>query len=156
LAKEGKQAPGLNYGFDRVLHGEQYTEIKRPLPKSAKLTHKGKIKEIYDKGKFALVVTEITTYDESGEELVVNEMTTFVRGAGGFGGSRGPSSEANMPPGRAPDAVVTELVPENQALLYRLSGDWNPLHADPSFAQAFGFQRPICMASAPSVTRAAM
>ncbi|HWL84259.1 MAG TPA: SDR family NAD(P)-dependent oxidoreductase, partial [Polyangiaceae bacterium] len=134
LAKEGRQAPGLHYGFDRVLHGEQYTEIKRPLPTSAKLVHKGRVKEIFDKGKFALVVTEIKTYDESGEELVVNEMTTFVRGAGGWGGSRGPSGESNTPPDRAPDAVVTEKVPENQALLYRLSGDWNPLHADPGFA----------------------
>ncbi|WP_394826568.1 SDR family NAD(P)-dependent oxidoreductase [Pendulispora albinea] len=143
LAKEGKQGPGLNYGFDRVLHSEQYTEIKRPLPTHAKLVHKGRIKDIFDKGKAALVVTEIKSYDENGEELIVNELTTFVRGAGGFGGPRGTSSEANTPPERAPDAVVTEKVPENQALLYRLSGDWNPLHADPNFAKAFGFDRPI-------------
>ncbi|WP_394842937.1 SDR family NAD(P)-dependent oxidoreductase [Pendulispora brunnea] len=143
LMKEGKQAPGLNYGFDRVLHGEQYTEIKRPLPSNAKLVHKARIKDIFDKGKFALVVTEIKSYDESGEELIVNEMTTFVRGAGGFGGSRGPGGDPYVPPERAPDAVVTEPIPENQALLYRLSGDWNPLHADPNFAQAFGFQKPI-------------
>lgn len=141
--KQGKQAPGLSYGLDRILHGEQYTEVKRPLPTNAKLTHKGRIKDIFDKGRHALVVTEIKSYDEQGEELVVNEITTFVRGAGGFGGERGPTGEVNTPPDRAPDAVVTETVPANQALLYRLSGDWNPLHADPSFAGAFGFKKPI-------------
>jgi 3-hydroxyacyl-CoA dehydrogenase/3a,7a,12a-trihydroxy-5b-cholest-24-enoyl-CoA hydratase len=143
MAKEGKSAPGLNYGFDRVLHGEQYTEIKRPLPSHAKLTHKAKIKDIFDKGKNALVVTATSSLDENGEELIYNELTTFVRGAGGWGGERGPASDVNTPPDRAPDAVVTEKTAENQALLYRLSGDWNPLHADPSFATNFGFKKPI-------------
>ncbi|MBI2892266.1 MAG: SDR family NAD(P)-dependent oxidoreductase [Deltaproteobacteria bacterium] len=143
LAKQGKQAPGLNYGLERILHGEQYTEIRKPLPPRAKLTHKARIKDIFDKGKHALVVTEIKTLDESGEELAVNELTAFVRGAGGWGGERGPSAEVNVPPDRAPDAVVTEKTSPGQALLYRLSGDWNPLHADPGFAKAFGFERPI-------------
>ena len=144
LTAEGKQAPGLNYGLDRVLHGEQYTELLRPLPPHAKLRHQGRIKDIFDKGKNALVVTDIRTFDAAtGEELVRNELTTFVRGAGGWGGERGPSSDINVPPERAPDAVVTEKTEENQALLYRLSGDWNPLHADPGFAGAFGFPRPI-------------
>jgi 3-hydroxyacyl-CoA dehydrogenase/3a,7a,12a-trihydroxy-5b-cholest-24-enoyl-CoA hydratase len=143
MARDGKQAPGLKYGFDRVLHGEQYTEVKRPLPPSAKLTHKAKIKDIFDKGKNALVVTAVTSYDEQGNELVYNEITTFVRGAGGWGGERGPQGEVNTPPERAPDATVTEKVPEDQALVYRLSGDWNPLHADPGFAKNFGFERPI-------------
>ncbi len=142
-AKRGTKAPGLNYGFDRILHGEQYTELKRPLPPSATLTHKARIKDIFDKGKGAVVITEIDSYDQDGDLLVRNEITTFVRGAGGWGGDRGPSVEANVPPERAPDAVVEEKIPENQALLYRLSGDWNPLHADPSFAKAFGFDRPI-------------
>ena len=143
MAKEGKQTPGLHYGFDRVLHGEQYTEIKRPLPSHAKLTHKSKIKDIFDKGKNALVITSTSSVDENGEELVYNELTTFVRGAGGWGGDRGPSSEINVPPDRAPDAVVTEKTSESQALLYRLSGDWNPLHVDPAFAAGFGFKKPI-------------
>jgi 3-hydroxyacyl-CoA dehydrogenase/3a,7a,12a-trihydroxy-5b-cholest-24-enoyl-CoA hydratase len=143
MAKQGKQAPGLHYGFDRVLHGEQYTEIKRPLPPHAKLTHKAKIKDIFDKGKNALVVTAMTSYDEDGNELIYNELTTFVRGAGGWGGDRGPTGEVNVPPDRAPDATITEKISESQALLYRLSGDWNPLHADPSFAKNFGFERPI-------------
>jgi len=143
MAKKGMQAPGLNYGFERILHGEQYTEVKRPLPTSAKLTHKAKISNIYDKGKNAIVVTEIRSFDESGEELVVNELTTFVRGAGGWGGDRGPQAEVNVAPDRKPDAVVTEKIGDNQALLYRLSGDINPLHADPSFAKNFGFEKPI-------------
>ncbi len=142
LAKEGKQAPGLNFGLDRILHGEQYTEVLQPLPPHAKLTHKAKIKDIFDKGKLAVVVTEIRSYDETGAELMRNEVSMAVRGAGGWGGERGPSNEVAAPD-RAPDAVVTEKIPENQALIYRLSGDWNPLHADPSFATAFGFQKPI-------------
>src|SRR5262249_32255248 len=119
------------------------TEVKRPLPPHAKLTHRVRIKDVFDKGKNALVVTATTSYDESGNELLYNEITTLVRGAGGFGGDRGPSSEVNLPPDRAPDAVITEKTSETQALLYRLAGDWNPLHADPDFAQAFGFKRPI-------------
>ena len=142
-AKAGTKAPGLNYGFERILHGEQYTEVKRPLPSKAKLSHKLKIKEIFDKGKNAVVVTAITTTDETGEVLAYNELTSVVRGAGGWGGDRGPSGDANVPPQRAPDATVTEKTHDNQALLYRLSGDINPLHADPGFAKAFGFPKPI-------------
>ena len=143
LAKEGTSAPGINYGFDRVLHGEQYTEVTRPLPLRATLTHKVHIDQIWDKGKGALVVTEINSFDDDGDLLIKNDMTTFVRGAGGWGGDRGPTEPVNVPPERKPDVVVEDKIPENQALLYRLSGDWNPLHADPSFAKAFGFDRPI-------------
>jgi 3-hydroxyacyl-CoA dehydrogenase/3a,7a,12a-trihydroxy-5b-cholest-24-enoyl-CoA hydratase len=143
LAKEGKQAPGLHYGLDRVLHGEQYTEIRSPWPTHGKLRHSIKIKDIFDKGKNALVITAITTTDDQGTELAYNELTTFVRGAGGWGGDRGPSAEVNVAPTRAPDATVEEKTLPNQALLYRLSGDWNPLHADPAFAKNFGFDRPI-------------
>jgi 3-hydroxyacyl-CoA dehydrogenase/3a,7a,12a-trihydroxy-5b-cholest-24-enoyl-CoA hydratase len=142
-AKQGISAPGLNFGLDRVLHGEQYTELKRPLPTKGKLTTKATIKSIYDKGKGAVVNTEFITYDENGDELIRNELATFVRGAGGWGGERGPSADVNVPPDRAPDKVVEDKTSDNQALLYRLSGDWNPLHADPSFAKAFGFAKPI-------------
>ena len=142
-AKQGINAPGMNYGLDRVLHGEQYTELKRPLPTKGKLTTRGTVKSIYDKGKGAVINTEFITYDEAGDELIKNELATFVRGAGGWGGERGPSVELNAPPDRAPDKIVEDKTSENQALLYRLSGDWNPLHADPGFAKAFGFARPI-------------
>jgi 3-hydroxyacyl-CoA dehydrogenase/3a,7a,12a-trihydroxy-5b-cholest-24-enoyl-CoA hydratase len=139
----GSIAPGMNFGLDRVLHGEQLTELKRPWPTKGKLSHRARVKDIFDKGKNALIVVATDTYDEQGRDLAYNEMTIVVRGAGGWGGDRGPSGEVNAAPARAPDAVVTEKVAENQALLYRLSGDWNPLHADPAFATAFGFQKPI-------------
>jgi 3-hydroxyacyl-CoA dehydrogenase/3a,7a,12a-trihydroxy-5b-cholest-24-enoyl-CoA hydratase len=143
LMRQGKMAPGMNYGLDRLLHGEQYMELKRPLPPAAKLTHKARIKEIWDKGKNAVIVTEIRSFDESGEELVRNESSAVIRGAGGWGGERGPATDVNVAPERAADATIEQKIPENQALLYRLSGDWNPLHADPGFASAFGFQKPI-------------
>ncbi len=143
FAKEGITAPGLHYGLDRLLHGEQYIELVRPLPLKATLTTKGVVKDIWDKGKGALIVTAFDSYDEDGDLFIKSEMTAFIRGAGGWGGARGPSAAVNVPPSREPDVVVEDAIPENQALLYRLSGDWNPLHADPGMAKAFGFERPI-------------
>ena len=143
MAKQGVSLPGMNYGFDRVLHGEQYTEIKRPLPPHAKLQHTFTLKSAYDKDPNAVVTFAISSKDENGEELIYNEMTAFVRGAGGWGGDRGDSTEINVAPEREPDAVIEEKTDVNQTLLYRLSVDWNPLHADPAFAKAFGFDRPI-------------
>ena len=143
MAKEGKMAPGLTFGLDRLLHGEQYTEVKRPLPPKAKLRHETTVKKIFDKGKNAILVYETRSFDETGEELMVNELTAVIRGAGGWGGERGPSEPENVAPSRKPDAVVTQKTHPNQALLYRLTGDWNPLHVDPSFAKAFGFAQPI-------------
>ncbi len=143
LAQEGHQAPGIHYGIDRILHGEQYTEVMRPLPPKATLTHRSKIADIFDKGKNALVITETESFDAQGELLIRNRTTILVRGVGGWGGDRGPAESGNTPPERAPDAVVEQVIEPNQALLYRLSGDWNPLHADPDMAQAVGFPRPI-------------
>src|SRR5258708_3806908 len=117
-AKGGVTAPGLTFGLDRVLHGEQYTELARPLPTHAKLTTKARVEKIYDKGKGAIVITDFTSYDENGDVLVKNELTTFVRGAGGWGGDRGPSADVNVPPDRKPDRVIEEKTTENQALLY--------------------------------------
>jgi 3-hydroxyacyl-CoA dehydrogenase/3a,7a,12a-trihydroxy-5b-cholest-24-enoyl-CoA hydratase len=143
-AMEGKGAPGLNYGLDRILHGEQSTEVFAPLPPKATLVHKIKISDIFDKGKNAVVVTTIESRDkESGALLCRNELTAVVRGAGGWGGDRGPTGESNVPPERAADVVVTEKTDAAQGLLYRLSGDINPLHVDPGFASAFGFDKPI-------------
>ncbi len=143
MGRRGETAPGLNFGLDRILHGEQYTEVLRPLPTNQKLTHRSRVKAIYDKGKGAVVVNETRTYDEQGDLLAINELATFVRGAGGWGGERGPSADVNVPPDRAPDAVIEDKTSDSQALLYRLSGDWNPLHADPGFAGAFGYAKPI-------------
>lgn len=139
----GLKLPGMNFGFDRLLHGEQYTEIKRPLPPHAKLRHVFKFKEAFDKAPNAVVTFAVHSYDETGEEIIYNEMTSFVKGAGGWGGNRGPSADINVPPAREPDAVIEEKTDDNQTLLYRLSGDWNPLHADPAFAKAFGYEKPI-------------
>lgn len=144
MASEGQTAPGLNYGLDRILHGEQYLEVMRPLPEKATLKHKARISEILDKGKHAVVTTHLDSYDaKTGELLVKNDVSMVVKGAGGWGGDRGPATDLNQAPERAPDAVVTEKTSENQALLYRLSGDWNPLHVDPEFATMFGFEKPI-------------
>ena len=141
--REGQAAPGLHYGLDRLLHGEQYTELRRPLPPNARLTHRTWVKDIFDKGKNAFVVMAVETTDESGEVLAYNELGSVIRGAGGWGGDRGPTGDVNTPPDRAPDFVRKEKIGDNQALLYRLSGDWNPLHVDPGFASAFGFPKPI-------------
>lgn len=141
--REGHTAPGFNFGLERLLHGEQLIELKRPLPPKAKLTHRTWIKDIFDKGKNAFIVFATESVDEDGEVLAYNELGAVIRGAGGWGGDRGPSGEVNTPPDRAPDAVVEERIQPDQALLYRLSGDWNPLHVDPGFAGAFGFPRPI-------------
>src|SRR5690606_28533194 len=141
--REGQTAPGLHWGLDRLLHGEQYTELKRPLPPKAKLTHRTWVKDIFDKGKNAFVVFATESSDEDGEVLAYNELGAVIRGAGGWGGERGPTGETNTPPDRLPDATAEEQIRPNQALLYRLSGDWNPLHVDPAFAGAFGFPKPI-------------
>jgi len=135
--------PGLSFNPMMLLHGEQYLEIvKRPIPTSAEVTSKARIKAIYDKGKGALVVLEVTTTQNDGTVLFKNEFGVFLRGEGGFGGEAGPAP-GNDAPDRKPDAVVELPTMTQQALLYRLSGDKNPLHADPGFASMGGFSKPI-------------
>uniref|UniRef100_A0A4W4EWA0 Peroxisomal multifunctional enzyme type 2 n=1 Tax=Electrophorus electricus TaxID=8005 RepID=A0A4W4EWA0_ELEEL len=136
--------PGLNFDPTKLLHGEQYLELYKPLPTSGTLTSKASVADILDKGSGALILLDIHTY--SNHELVCyNQFSLFIVGAGGFGGKR--SSERAVatvpPPNRAPDAVVTDETTRDQAALYRLSGDWNPLHIDPNFAALGGFKSPI-------------
>jgi acyl dehydratase len=126
-----------------LLHGEQRIELHKPIPASGKLTTTPTIRAIYDKGSGALIVVDAETVDEQGELLFLNTFGAFVRGEGGFGGDRGPSGARNVPPEREPDAVVEMTTLPQQALIYRLSGDRNPLHADPDFAKMAGFDRPI-------------
>lgn len=126
-----------------VLHGEQRIELHGPIPTSGKLTTTPVIRAIYDKGKGALLVVDAETVDEKGKLLFVNTFGAFVRGEGGFGGERGPSGPRNVPPERPPDKTAEMVTLPQQALLYRLSGDMNPLHADPEFAKMAGYDRPI-------------
>ncbi len=131
--------------FDRAMlvHAEQAFELHRPLPVAGAVRTTATVTGIYDKGSGALVVTENVAVDaETGEPLVTSRGSTFIRGEGGFGGERG-SDQPWEQPGREPDyQVVYETRPE-QALIYRLSGDRNPLHADPKFAARGGFSQPI-------------
>jgi acyl dehydratase len=134
--------PGLDFNFAMLLHGEQDLEIHQPIPTEATVHNKGRIAEIWDKGKAALVVLEMETTDESGQKLFTNRFSLFLRGEGGFGGEPGPKA-GNAAPAREPDGVVEVGLMPQQALIYRLSGDKNPLHADPEFAKLGGFDRPI-------------
>lgn len=127
-----------------LLHGEQYLELNKPMPTSGKLTSQGKIVDILDKGKGAVVIIGFTTKDSTGAQVCYNEMTVFIRvcllylmyqGSGGFGGrstgtDRGAATATNTPPKRAPDMVVQEKTSGDQAAVYRMSGDLNPLHID--------------------------
>uniref|UniRef100_H3DH09 Peroxisomal multifunctional enzyme type 2 n=1 Tax=Tetraodon nigroviridis TaxID=99883 RepID=H3DH09_TETNG len=136
--------PGLTIDLTQMLHGEQYLELYRPLPTSGTLTSEATIADVLDKGSGAVVLLDVNTY--SGEELICyNQFSLFVVGAGGFGGKRtSAKSKASLPaPKRAPDVVMTDCTTRDQAALYRLSGDWNPLHIDPSFAAIGGFKAPI-------------
>jgi 3-hydroxyacyl-CoA dehydrogenase/3a,7a,12a-trihydroxy-5b-cholest-24-enoyl-CoA hydratase len=134
---------GLKFNPMMLVHGEQYLEIRKAIPAAATITCNARISGIYDKGSGALVVTESVCWDETGEDITFSQSSMFIRGIGGFGGERGPSGENNTPPDRPPDAVHTQKTLETQALLYRLSGDINPLHADPQMAAIGSFDRPI-------------
>ncbi|GIK07832.1 bifunctional hydroxyacyl-CoA dehydrogenase/enoyl-CoA hydratase fox2 [Aspergillus viridinutans] len=141
-----------NFSPMMLLHGEQYMEVRKfPIPTEAKTLTYPKLIEVVDKGKAALVVAGYTTKDaKTGEDLFYNESTVFIRGSGGFGGSPKPTAPrpkgataAYNPPKRQPDVVIEEKTSEDQAALYRLNGDRNPLHIDPEFSKVGGFKTPI-------------
>jgi acyl dehydratase len=138
----GLNLPGIEFNMAQLLHGEQDIEIHQTLPTSAKTLSRGRVADVFDKGKAALVVTEFENLNEAGELLFTTRASLFIRGEGGFGGPSGPKV-GNMPPERDPDGVVESATLPQQALLYRLSGDKNPLHADPDFAKMAGFDQPI-------------
>jgi len=129
--------------LEMLLHGEQSIELYRPLPPEATVSVVGRISEVWDKGKAAVLGVESIASDADGE-LFKTHATLFVRGAGGFGGERGPSSAGiNMPPDRDPDFVVEDITRPEQGAIYRLSGDRNPIHIDPDFAKLGGFEKPF-------------
>jgi acyl dehydratase len=136
--------PGIDINLAQILHGSQKLTIHQPIPASGSVTQSGRIVDVYDRGKGALIVIEVTSMlEKTGDPLFTNRASVYVRGEGGFGGDRGPDP-GNDPPGREPDWVVTTPTLPQQALLYRIaSGDRNPLHADPGFAEFAGFERPI-------------
>ncbi|MCX4574670.1 MaoC/PaaZ C-terminal domain-containing protein [Streptomyces sp. NBC_01571] len=137
----GLSMPGVDVDLTRVLHGGQRVALHRPIPAEGRATATGRIAAVYDKGKAAILVMRTEVADAEGP-LWTNDAQIFVRGEGGWGGDRGPSTRLDAPDG-PPDRTVERPVREDQALLYRLSGDWNPLHADPEFAKLAGFDRPI-------------
>jgi acyl dehydratase len=119
-------------------------ELLRPIPVEGKVKSRGRLVGVYDKGSGALLTSESETVDAKTEEPLLRlGSNIFLRGEGGFGGDRGPSGDENQPPDRKPDHVVTYQTRADQALLYRLSGDRNPLHSDPEFAKSAGFPKPI-------------
>jgi multifunctional beta-oxidation protein len=139
-----------NFDPRMLLHGEQYLEILQyPIPIGGTLVSKTYLIEVVDKGKSALVRRGTTTSDAvTGRPVFYNEGVAFIRGSGGFGGSRvpadrGASTALYVIPSRAPDAVVEEKTSEESAALYRLLGDRNPLHIDPAFSAVGGFKTPI-------------
>ena len=134
---------GVN--FMMLVHGEQGIKLHRPLPQAAEVLADTRVSGAYDKGKDkgALVCFETVMTLDSGEPLCTLSSTVFARGDGGFGGPREGAPAPHMLPERVPDMQCEVTTREDQALLYRLCGDRNPLHADPAIAKQAGFERPI-------------
>ncbi len=134
--------PGIDIELSRVLHASEAVSVPGPLPPSGSGRAVTRITDIWDKGKAAVIVNETAVTDPAGNLLWSTKRSIFARGEGGFGGERGPSSSA-LTPDRPADFEIDIPVLPQQALLYRMCGDRNPLHSDPGFAAAAGFPRPI-------------
>ena len=138
------EATGVDW--KRVLHGEQFVTIHRPLPTEGTVIGRSRVIAVTDKGadKGAFVYTERIVSDEvSGEPLCTIHQTTVCRGDGGCGGEDSPPKRVRVTPPRAPDVTYDLSIPPQAALLYRLNGDFNPLHADPEVARDAGYSQPI-------------
>jgi acyl dehydratase len=134
--------PGIEIDLGKVLHGTQRIEVHRALPTSGKARAHARVRDVWDKGTAAVVVTETVVSDLDGTPLWTNTSSIYARGEGGFGGERGPSGSIPEPEREPDHVIVTPTLPQ-QALWYRLLGDRNPLHSDPAFAATAGFARPI-------------
>jgi acyl dehydratase len=138
--------PDTGVDYLRVVHGEMGFTIHKPLPSAGSVRATTRVTDIFDKGEGvgALIVTQSEIGDrESGDKLATTTSTIFARGNGGFGGERGPSSVKVIPEDREPDEICNLPTLPQAALIYRLSGDYNPLHCDPDVAAQAGFPRPI-------------
>ena len=133
--------PGVEINLFMLLHGEQYLEVRKPIPISGKFPKAAHLRSPYDKGKGALVELDVDTVDESGEVVFFNSSGPSSA-EGGFGGEKGPEP-GNEALERDSRRGRTEDRGNSEAMLYRLSGDVNPLHVDPGFAGAGGFEKPI-------------
>lgn len=134
--------PGIDIDLAKVVHGSQQVIAHRPIPAAGNATTRARIAEIQDKGSAAVIITEKVTTGSDGAPLWTERSSIFAKGEGGFGGERGTSSKVTYPE-REPDHHLSVPTLPNQALLYRLCGDRNPLHSDPAFAAKAGFPRPI-------------
>ncbi len=134
--------PGCDINLAQVVHGAQEITVNGPLPTSGEATLTTTISDVWDKGKAAVIWQEGVARDAAGTELWTVRSSIFVKGEGGWGGNRGDAVTVTIPD-RKPDADTTYDVTPQQAMLYRLCGDRNPLHADPAFAQGAGFPAPI-------------
>lgn len=139
------QEPDTGADWRKVLHGEQGLRIHAPLPAEGVVVGKTRVTEIIDKGdKGALLYSTRDIFDKASGKLLASVTgTTVLRGDGNFGGPRGPVPPIHALPERAPDAALDIATLPQAALIYRLSGDYNPLHADPRVAAHAGFPRPI-------------
>ena len=127
-----------------LVHGQQAVTLHKPVPVEGSAKVVTRITGIYDKGKGAVVATEQVAVDATdGSAMFTLNSSAFIRGEGGWGGDRGPGGDKNVPPSRAADHTVTYRTASDQAYVYRLSGDRNPLHSDPTFAAMGGFDTPI-------------
>jgi 3-hydroxyacyl-CoA dehydrogenase/3a,7a,12a-trihydroxy-5b-cholest-24-enoyl-CoA hydratase len=129
--------------FAMVVHGEQSLQVHNPLPKGGAVQTTTTLDGVYDKGSGGLIVMRFDTRDKAGNPLCTNWVSAFVRGAGGFGGPSQPKKDTPAIPSTGPDMVFEAQTEVNQAALYRMSGDRNPLHIDPAIAKMVGFKEPI-------------
>jgi acyl dehydratase len=132
----------VDFELGNLLHGEQSIMLHRPIPAAAEVESTRRCVAVWDKGSAAVIVWESVSSDGDGP-MFTTTSASFVRGAGGFGGERGPSGARNSPPERPPDVTLSVPTFADQAALYRLSGDRNPMHIDPEMARVYGYERPF-------------
>lgn len=133
---------GIKYNPMMLVHGEHQLDVFKPLPRAANVESTFTVENIHDKGSGLLMIIAVNSRDQHGAPLALARTSLFLRGGGGFGGERGESRRVALPD-RPADRVYQERTLKQQALLYRLAGDTNPLHADPQMAAVGGYDKPI-------------